>query len=326
VTASLPQEVRAAFERFVTCEFTTIDARQQPITWPVTPYYSPGAASIDTTTGLGYPKKADDARRNPQVAMLFSDPTGSGIETGIQVLVQGTAEVDDRDLRANNERYRRESAAKLGGASWVRIPSILHAAVAWYANRIYVKVRPERVFAWPDGDLAAPPDCHGARVEEVRSGHSEEPLRPHEPPAGGGVAWDRRIEELGRRHPTAVLAWVAPDGFPLSVRVPVSLDASARRISIGAEPAGLPLTEGRVCLTAHAHSPDFNWRENFQVRGDLARRADGGWDLVPHRLVGGLELPDAGPLGRYRGAVRRSLRLQRRALRELRERRARTRG
>ena len=98
MTATLPQEVRDAFGRFVTTEFTTIDARQQPIVWPVTPYYAPGATTLDTTTGLGYPKKANDARRNPHVSMLFSDPTGSGIESGIQVLVQGTAEVDDRDL------------------------------------------------------------------------------------------------------------------------------------------------------------------------------------------------------------------------------------
>ena len=39
-----------------------------------------------------------------------------------------------------------------------------------------------------------------AANDEVRSGHSEEPLEPHEPEVGGGVAWDDRIEELGRRH------------------------------------------------------------------------------------------------------------------------------
>ena len=45
--------------------------------------------------------------------MLFSDPTGSGIDNAPQVLVQGTAEVDDRDLDANRERYKREIAVKL---------------------------------------------------------------------------------------------------------------------------------------------------------------------------------------------------------------------
>ena len=79
MTSSLPQEVRNCFERFITCEYVTVDSRGRPIVWPVTPYYAQGATTIDVTTGLGYPKKADDARRNPHVALLFSDPTGSGI-------------------------------------------------------------------------------------------------------------------------------------------------------------------------------------------------------------------------------------------------------
>jgi hypothetical protein len=321
MTGTLPQEVRDAFGRFVTCEFTTIDARQQPIAWPVTPYYSSGAQTIDTSTGLGYPKKANDARRNPHVSLLFSDPTGSGIESGIQVLVQGTAEVDDRDLAANRERYERESTAKLGNARAVRVPRFLHGVFGWYVNRIYVKVRPERVFVWPAGELARPPDVHGSHIEEVRSGHSEEPLEAHEPPTGGTLAWDERIEALGDHYATAVLAWVAPDGFPLSVRLPVSLDVGSRQIRLNAQPEGLPLAEGRACLTAHGHSPDFNWRENFQVRGDLVRTAE-GWALVPHKLVGGLEIPNKGPLGRYAGSMRRSLRFYRTARRELKKRRA----
>src|SRR3954454_14259019 len=108
MTSSLPQAAREAFDRFITTEFTTIDARQQPIVWPVTPYYSQGAATIDVTTGLGYPKKGDDAARNPRVSLYFSDQTGAGIAGGIRVLVQGTAGVDDRDLAANRERYWRE--------------------------------------------------------------------------------------------------------------------------------------------------------------------------------------------------------------------------
>ena len=75
MTATLPQSVREAFSGFVTCEYVTVDSRQQPIVWPVTPYYSDGAPTIDVTTGLGYPKKAADAESNPSVGLLFSDPT-----------------------------------------------------------------------------------------------------------------------------------------------------------------------------------------------------------------------------------------------------------
>ena len=148
MTGTLPPEVREAFQRFITCEYVTIDAHQQPIVWPVTPYYGDGGPAIDVTTGLGYPKKANDARRNPQVALLFSDPTGSGINSGLQVLVQGTAEVDDRDLTANRERYWRESLEKLPGTRNMHPPKLLRGMFGWYYTRIYVHVRPERVFVW----------------------------------------------------------------------------------------------------------------------------------------------------------------------------------
>ena len=105
MTASLPAEVQAVFDRFITTEYTTIDHRGQPITWPVTPYYRPGAGAIDVCTGIGYPKKANDAAGNPRVALLFSDPTGSGLEDPPMVLVQGTAKVDRSDLDANARRY-----------------------------------------------------------------------------------------------------------------------------------------------------------------------------------------------------------------------------
>ncbi len=321
MTASLPQEVREAFASFITCEYVTIGSHQQPIVWPVIPYYENGAPCIDVTTGLGYPKKALDAKRNPQIALLFSDPTGSGIESGINVLMQGMADVDDRDLVANRERYWRECAEKLPATKDTYPPRPIRGLFDWYFTRIYVHVRPERVFVWPNGDVATPPDLFGAHMDEVRSGHSEEPLEPLEPAIGGDVAWDPRIEELERRYDSAVLGWVAPDGFPLAVRLPVSLDRTARRIALGASPAGLPLVTGRACVTAHSHSPDFTWRENFQIRGDLVE-TDSGWALVPRKLVGGLELPDESNAARYRRNAAKMVRFFRTARRYRRSQRA----
>lgn len=318
MTATLPQEVREAFSGFVTCEYTTIDSRQQPIAWPVTPYYSDGAETIDVTTGLGYPKKANDARANPSVSLFFSDHTGSGLADGRRVLVQGTAEVDDRDLDANRERYWRESGEKLPETKDMHPPAFLRSLFAWYYARIYVKVRPERVFVWPDGDQSKPPEVIDSHVEEVRSGHSEEPLEPHAEPTGGARAWDGRIDELGSRYETAVLAWVAPDGFPLSARVPVVPEPAMERIAIGHGPAGLPLTEGRACLTAHRHGEEFTWQENFQVRGDLVREGD-SWALVPHKLVGGFELPK-GRVATMRANFSKARRFHRTAKRELAKR------
>jgi hypothetical protein len=290
VTGSLPQSARDCFSRFITTEYTTIDSRQQPITWPVTPYYEDCGPTIDITTGIGYPKKADDAKRNPHVALLFSDPTGSELESPAQVLVQGTAVVDDRDLDANAARYDQESGRKLPVTKRESPPKFMRGPLRWYYARIYVKVRPERVFVWPEGDPEAEPEIHDAHVEEVRSGHVEEPEVARAPAGGGGVPWDGRMDELGTRYRDAVVSWVAPDGFPLSIRLPIDVDRAARKIRLATEPAGVPLAEGRACLTAHSHHPEFKWRENFQVRGDLAL-TERGWELTPHKLIGGLEMP-----------------------------------
>ena len=298
MTASLPQAVQDVFSRYITTEYTTVDSRQQPITWPVTPYYRPGGPTIDVTTGLGYPKKADDARGHPRVALLFSDPTGSGIEAGTEVLVQGTARVNEADLDANRDRYMRESVIKLPATKKMHPPGFFRERMNWYYSRIYVEVRPERVFVWPGGNPAEPPEIHDSHIEEVRSGHAEEPLEPHEPAEGGRVAWDSRIGELGDRYPEAVLSWVGPDGFPIAVRLPITLDERGRRIRFEAQPEGMPMTTGRACLTAHSHAPDFTWQQNFQVRGDLVE-AGGEWSLLPHKLVGGFEIPKSG-LGRMR--------------------------
>src|SRR4029078_9022009 len=110
MSSPLPAELQQAAERYLTSEFVTIDARGRPIVWPVTPYFRAGEGCIDVTTGVRSQKKADDAARNPHVALLFSDPTGSGMTGAPMVLVQGTARVDDTDLDANREPYARAVA------------------------------------------------------------------------------------------------------------------------------------------------------------------------------------------------------------------------
>jgi len=299
VTASLPQDVQAVFERFVTTEFTTIDARGQPITWPVTPYYHVGEGCVDVTTGVGYPKKADDARHNPHVSLLFSDPTGSRLDGPPMVLVQGTARVDEDDLQANADRYLREAKAKLPKATKLLPPKPVRGLFGWYFERIYVHVWPERVYVWRDGDCTREPELFDAHMEEVRSGHVEEPDEAHAPPDAGTAAWDERMDELGDRYRTAVVSLVSPDGFPFSLRVPVRVDRADRRVRIDAEALGVPVQPGLACVCAHDHSPDFTWQRNFQVRGDLVEDED-GWAVVPHKLIGGFELPPGSALNRLR--------------------------
>jgi hypothetical protein len=315
VTASLPPEVQAVFDRFVTTELTTVDRVGQPITWPVTPYYSPGDPCIDVSTGLGYPKKARDAQANPLVALLFSDPTGSGLSDPPMVLVQGSADVDDRDLEANRDRYAEESVQKLPALSKLTPPSPIRRMLDWYYTRIYIHIRPERVYVWPKGDVSVEPQLFDAHMEEVRSGHSEEPERFHAAPGESAASWHPRMSELGDRYPTAVLSIVSPDGFPFSLRVPVRADESRRLVRIEGELTGAPLQPGLACLTAHLHGEQFTWNQNFQVRGDLTQ-IDGAWAVTPQKLVGGLEAPRS-RLAMLRANASKARRFRRTAKREL---------
>jgi hypothetical protein len=233
VTASLPLEVQQVFDRFRSTAYTTVDERGQPVCWPATPSYSPGDPCIDVRTAPGDRDDAAAVRDNPKVALLFAEPAGCGMDDPPQVLVQGMADVARADV---------------------------------------VRVRPERVFVWPAGDPTREPRLFDAHMEEVRSGHDEEPAAPHAAAEGGSAAWDDRIEQLAD---DAVLSLVAPDGFPFSVRIPISIDGSTRRLRIAGGVLGVPVQAGLACVTA---------RDRFQVRGDLVEE-EGGWVVVPHQTV-----------------------------------------
>jgi hypothetical protein len=319
VTSSLPTDVQQVFDRFVTTEYTTIDAKGQPITWPVTPYYKPGDACISVTTGLGYPKKADDAARNPYVGLLFSDPTGSGMDNAPMVLIQGVADVDDRDLEANSERYWNESGEKLPATKAMHPPAFIRRSLGWYYTRIYVHVRPERIYVWQDGDPSVEPKLLDSHLDEVRSGRDQEPEAPPPAPSGRPAVWDERLDALGSgSYATAVLSLVAPDGFPFSVRVPVRPDQVGGCIHLDTDAVGIPVDEGLACLTAHVHAPEFSWQSNFQIRGDFVQR-DGEWVFIPHRYVGGFNVPK-GQAAMLRENFRKSMRFRKKAKAELAKR------
>src|SRR4051794_40051095 len=287
MAAPVPSELRTVFDRFYTTEYVTVDGSGQPIAWPVTPYPHDDGSCIDVTTGLGYPKKARDAERNPKVALLFSEPHGSGLAEPPMVLVQGTARVDEDDLAANRERYRREGKIKLPKASEKLPPPALDRFMSWYVDRIYVHVVPQRVLVWPKGDIAAQPQVV---IDELPADATPGTVPGVAP--SGDTTWEPRIEQLGTTYPTAVLAVVGPDGWPVAGRVQVRADRDAGLVRIAALPNGIPVAPGRACLTAHGHSPEFEWQRNFQVRGALTE-TDDGWALAPHKLVGGFEVPES---------------------------------
>jgi hypothetical protein len=167
------------------------------------------------------------------------------------------------------------------------------------------------VYVWAHGDVEEEPTLYDAHVEEVRSGHNEEPEEGHAPPEGGMDVWDPRLDRLGTEDRTAVLAIVGPDGFPFAARVPVRADAEACVVHVDSDPVGAPIEAGPACLCAHAHADDLTWQRSYQVRGDLVEH-HGQLVLHPHRVVAGLQLPSSS-FDRYRVNVRKILRFRKTA-------------
>jgi len=163
-------------------------------------------------------------------------------------------------------------------------------------------------------------DAIDAQALERRLSSSADVLAAQPEPARNRPVWDGRMDELGSRHKTAVLTRVAPDGFPISARVPVTPRRETKRIRIGQMPEMMAAEPGRACVVAHEHHPDFKWQLNFQVRGDLVED-EPGWALAPDKVIGGFELPPGG-FKRWRVNARKMMRMRKFGSRELARRRA----
>jgi general stress protein 26 len=81
-------------ENYYTCELTTLSRDGSPQTWLVTRRLLTDGRLLFTTS-IGLSQKAFNVRRNPQVSLLFSEPTGSGVAEPGAVLLQGDATAAD---------------------------------------------------------------------------------------------------------------------------------------------------------------------------------------------------------------------------------------
>ena len=139
-------------------------------------------------------------------------------------------------------------------------------------TREVLHVRPERVYAWQPDDPSAEPRLYDAHLEEVRSGHNEEPEIGHPGPEGGGAVWDARLDALD----SALLACVGPDGFPFAAQLTIQPDAAGRLLRFPHLPIGMPVEPGPACL----HRAGGGTR----VHGDLVA-GPAGWGLLPHTVL-----------------------------------------
>ncbi len=298
--AGWPDEVLALFERALTTEYATLTLRGSPLTYPVTPYVNEDGCSLDISTGLTYPSKAERARRNPKVALLYSDPVGSRLSKPPVVLVQGSAAVRDADLQANTDRYLRQSFQKVPEA-YTGMPAFLLRTLNWYYVRIWVQVTPLKILWWPEGDLErqperweAPQGLQAPRSDPAPKGKS--PGSWKEGPTDWRPGAEFAVQHLG----DPVVTLVDGQGFPLPMRV-----RRTRLTPTGFQfdyHAGRPEDlSGQACLTFHTHPEQFTGQQNMVFTGRVEQdglfiidRQVGDWSLKGSKLQAAWDLMNNG--------------------------------
>jgi hypothetical protein len=291
-----PSELLPIFQKSITCEYATLTAKGEPITVPVTPYM--GENTLDVSTGLTYPTKAERPRRNPKVALLYSDPVGSGLQNPAIVLVYGHAAVRDANLQTNTDRYVAYTYKALS------MPPFMLRRFRFYFARIWVEVTPLKILWWPNRDLDAAPQRWDAPAGLA--------LPPSDPaPTGKSLGswqaapqdWREGAAYAAQNLGTPILTVVDADGYPVPFRVKsAQLLTEGFQLEIG---RGAPTpAAGKACLTFHTHPEIFTGQENMIFVGEM--RPDNLFKV--ERRLGDWSLPQKG-LGPLASFVRNGIRL-----------------
>ena len=267
--AGWPEVAVPILQRAITVEYTSLTRAGMPIMVPTTPYVEQGSRTLDVSTGLTYPAKAERARRNPKVGLLFADQVGSGLTDPPVVLVQGLATVRDADLQANTDRYVRLALAK-APEMFRGQPRFLLRRFDFYFARIWIQVTPTRIWWWPSTALDREPGQWVAAPGTMAA--PSDPAPPGRPPAAWLEApadWRATARSAVARLDQRDLSWVGPDGFPLAVPVAgVEQLEQGFRLRLGPHLPGAP--QGPACLTFHSHPVRFTRQENHTFVGEIS--------------------------------------------------------
>ncbi|MFE1788802.1 pyridoxamine 5'-phosphate oxidase family protein [Streptomyces sp. NPDC059525] len=258
-TTPLDSAPPGVLDAYRTCEFVTLAKDGTPLAWP-TAVARREDGTLLLTTSLAFAQKAFNVRRDGRVALLFSDPTGSGLEHAPQIFVSGRAECPDTVMtgpRGAEEYWRRLFERQPHSRAYLRLP--MRPMMSWYYLRLLITVDPEQV-------IVRPP------LEELPN-HDLSATAAGTPPLPGA-------EQLGRT-PTAVLAARSASGAPVLARTRPRPTRSGYLVEV---PADCPVEPGPASLLVHRHDELLNHMYNALVRGDL-RRTDAGWLLEPSTVI-----------------------------------------
>jgi hypothetical protein len=284
-----PRDLRSTFERAITVEYASLSSNGNPVTVPVTPYLEPSKNTIDISTGLTYPAKAERARSDPRVCLLFADPVGRDVGRAPVVMVQGLATVRDSDLQANTDRYVRLSLQKVPAAT-AAVPRSILRRVPWYFARIWVEVTPLHMKWWRSRELSETPSQWDAA--EGTAAPLSDPAPPGKQPRpwlAAPVSWRDTAQRSMKSMELCDLTTIDANGFPLCVpvsRVRLAGDGFHFELGVGAP----ELQKGPACLTMHVHDEIFTGQENRTFIGSI-EHDEGHWRMKVERALGHWSLP-----------------------------------
>jgi Pyridoxamine 5'-phosphate oxidase len=263
-----PPAVSRVISEYRTCEFATVGRSGTPIAWPAVTLYRQDQGTFVITTSIGLPQKAYNVRRNPNVALLFSDPTGSGLRGMPQVQVTGVATCPDTVLTSPRglEEYwlrvfERQPIGRLYGSN-----PLGRALMGWYYRRLVITVAVTGVQTRPDVSTS-------------------EPLATAVP----GVTPDGVLAVASRqfaRYRSAVLAALDEQGNPCLIRLRPEIDADSGTFLLDL-PSGEPVRSGPASLLCHSHDAKLWNLSSLVVVGRLEEQ-NGRWALTCDRYVPGM--------------------------------------
>lgn len=286
VTLAGLSDVLAAYR---TCELATVTKGGVPVTWPAVSWFDVAAGQLVLTTSIALPRKAANIRRDPRVALLFSDPTGSDRRDLPQILVQGTA-ICPEEVRSSPrglETYWRELWRRQPGSASYGTTPLDRWLFDFYYMRLVITVTPTVVTTRPP-------------LIRTAVQRSRRPLRRDTSAYG----------EAGRRLPEfadAVLATVSGGALPTLRRVRPALDPSTQSLVLdGADPAELAdvTTANLLC---HRHDEQLGRLRQFGLVGTLDTH-QGRTLLRPIRVLAAAEATNPVALARTVRRLRRATR------------------
>ncbi|MBW8824856.1 MAG: pyridoxamine 5'-phosphate oxidase family protein [Acidobacteria bacterium] len=230
-------------------ELATVTAAGVPLDTPLLSWVGDDGTTDDLSTGLSYPAKAERARREPKVGLLFE---GDG--EGPVVAMAAYAAVRDADIQANAERYAALTGPMVASLSAGRPWAELREAV-WYWARIWLQCTPARVTWWPEGTdrpgtVWSPP---GAVVPPTSDPAPTGP--PTRAPGWPASDWRAGAATAVAGGPSPHLTAMDEGGFPIPFRV--------RSVEVTDGGFDLDVPAGAPWALAGPASLCFNGRDTF---------------------------------------------------------------